>query len=101
MASNSSLISSGGNHLEHFYEAVSPDAEVLGRTARANSLHRLVAFFNLVTKLEVPVLASNTNISASQDHVFVGASQSYGVTQPLTPLSKESENHVNPTIDTN
>jgi len=86
MASGPS-VSGGGNLFDHYYGAVSPEAEVLNRTVRANLLHGQAAFFSLVTRLNVPVLDRSANISGGQDHVFVGAGRSYGVTQALTSLS--------------
>ena len=64
MASSPS-VSGGGNLFDHYYGAVSPEAEVLDRNVRANLLHGQAAFFSLVTRLNVPVLGRSANTSGA------------------------------------
>ena len=83
---SSPSVSGSGSLFDHYYGAVSPEAEVLSRTVRANLLHGQAAFFSLVTRLNVPVLDRSATGSGYHVHVFVGAGRSYGVTQALTNL---------------
>ena len=68
---------------DYNFGTVSPDAEVLHRTEKTKALYGQASFFCLATKLGVPILNNVSNRSGGQDHLFVGAGASYGVTRPL------------------
>lgn len=79
-----------GNQLDHYYPPVSPDAEVLNRPVKGNTLRGQGAFFKLITDLNVPVLENSSNPFGGQDFMFVGAGRSYGVTQSLFTLQNHA-----------
>ena len=85
----------GGNLFDYYYENVSDKAELSKRTKLTKVLDGQAAFFTLLTRLGVPVLDSNSNLSGGQDHLFVGLGASYRVTQAIFPLPNEHSSTIN------
>lgn len=87
---------SAGNLFDCYYENVS-EAELSKRTKMTKILDGQAAFFALLTRLDVPVLDGNSNLSGGQDHLFVGLGASYRVTQAIFPLSASHSSTINTT----
>ncbi|KAL2828088.1 kinase-like domain-containing protein [Aspergillus pseudoustus] len=88
---------SGETLFEHYYENVSDRSELSKRTVRTNILQDQSAFFSLITRLNVPILDRSSNQSGGQDHLFVGAGASFGVTRALLALPELHNHTINKT----
>jgi serine/threonine protein kinase len=86
---------SDSNLFDHYYDHVSDRSELSKRTARTNILQSQAAFFSLITRLNVPVLNRSASQLSGQDHLFVGAGASFGVTRTLFTLSDSDNQTIN------
>lgn len=89
----------GDDVVDYYYEHISDKAELSKRTSKRKVLNGQAAFFNLVTRLDVPVLDNSSNQSGGQDHLFIGLGTSYRVTRALFALSGRHANTINNNLE--